>query len=293
MARTIAQIKDIIKTKARTFTSLDALLFEDDAGAITGSAFIDTVDTVATAQNTFEVLADQTKVDIKAIADAAPTGNAKWIQSQILKFQFGDIIEIGDDYVPFYPVLDQTKKIVTRCAVFSDKVTGLVEIKVAKSEDPPEPLSAAELVALEDYYYGTSDTQGIGFAGVKAEFTNQDPDRLYVEGKIIYLGQFDPNTVKTNVIQAIEDFIAGFQNENFAGTIKMQRLEDAILAVEGVSRFKFATNGIRARDFNTPFSSSTVVSPDGFYNTISGYAISEDEAGETLTDKITTELESA
>ena len=291
MARTVSEIIGIIKAKARTFPSLDSLLFADDPGVIVPNNFVDSVETFATAQNTFEQLADLTAADIQAIADAAPTGNAKWIQAQILKFQYGDVIQISDDFVPFYPVVDPTKQIVTRCAVFSDANTDIVEIKVAKSEDPPEPLTDDELTALQDYYYGTGDTQGIGFAGVKAEFTNQDPDRIFVEGSVRYLGQFDAVTIKNNVIQAIEDFLAGFQNENFAGTIKMQRLEDAILAVEGVSRFEFANNGVRARDFNTPFGSSQIISPDGFYNTVSGYAISEDTVGETLQDKISTQLE--
>lgn len=291
MARTIAEIKQIIKEKARTFTSLDALLFEDDPGAIQGSRFIDIVDTVATVQNTFEQLADVTASDLTDIANSAPTGNSAWIQRQILNFQFGDVIEISDDFVPFYPVVDPSKRIVTRCSVLPDQASGIVEIKVAKNQDPPEPLTASELTSLEDYYYGTGDTQGIGFAGVKAEFTNQPPDRIFVEGVIRYFGQFDPSTVKANVIQAIEDFLVGFQNENFNGTIKMQRLEDAILAVPGVSRFEFATDGIKARDFNTPFASAAVISPDGFYNTIAGYAISEDETGETLDDKISTLLE--
>lgn len=291
MARSISQIIAVIKAKARTFASLNDLLFSDDLGAITGSAFIDTVETVAAAQATFEVLADVTKKQIQDIADTGQVGNAKWIRAQILKFQYGDTILIDDKFVPYYAVIDTTKQIVTRCAV--QAAGEAVEIKVAKNSSPPEPLSALELAALENYYYGTGDTQGIGFAGVKAEFTNQNPDRIYVEGVIKYLGQYDPTTVKTNVITAIDDFFATYQNENFAGTVKMSRLEDAILEVDGVSRFEFAVNGIRARDFNTVFGSATVVSTDGFYTPVSGYVISEDTAGKTLNDKLTTSLETA
>ncbi len=155
MARTITEIIGVIKTKARTFPSLNSLLFADDPGAIVPNNFIDSVETFATAQNTFEQLADVTKTEIQEIADAAPTGNPKWIQTQILKFQFGDVVQLGANFVPFYPVIDTTKQIVTRCAVFSDPNETTVEIKVAKSENPPEPLTAAELTALEDYYYGT------------------------------------------------------------------------------------------------------------------------------------------
>ncbi len=289
--RTLEEIIQVIKTKARTFPSLDVFLFKDDPGALTGSAWISAVETVAEAQQVFEVVAETEKAAIQAVADSAPSGNAAWIRARILEFQFGDVVTIDPNtFVVSYPVVDTTKQIVSRCAV-TPTAGNIVQIKVAKGDNPPEPLTPTELEALQDYYFGTGDTQGIGFAGVNAVFVNQDPDRIYVEGVIRYLGQFTAATVKANVIAAIEAFFDSFQDENFNGVIKMQKLEDAILAVEGVSRFEFATNGIRARDFNTAFGSATVISPDGFYEAVAGYVIGEDTVGETLDDRITTALE--
>ena len=292
MARSLQEIRDIIKTKARTFPSMDNLLFSDDVGAIQGSQFISATESVVAGQQLFELTADTVKASLDAAAAAAPSGNAAWIQARILEFQFGDQIEVDDNFNTFYPVPDVSKQIITRTSVFVDPVTSNIQIKVAKESAPPVPLTGVELDALEDYYFGTGDTQGVGFAGVSTTFLSQDPDRIFVEGQIVYLGQFDPAVVKTNVIAAIEAFIASFQDQNFDGTIKMQKLTEAILAVDGVSRFDYAAaDPIRVRPFNVVFAGATSIPTDSFYNTVAGYLISEDTAGETLADKLTTLLE--
>jgi len=296
MARTVDEIRQIIKTKARTFSSLDTLLFTDDLGAIQGSQFIGLTESVVEGQQAFELVSDALKTEFAAITAAAPSGNRKWIQAQILAFQFGDIIQIGDDFVPFYPVPDVSKQIVTRCSVDVDSVTSVVQIKVAKNSSPPEPLSAAELDALEDYYFGSADgtSQGVGFTGIKSAFINQDPDRIYIAGTIVHLGQIEPATIKANVLAAIENFISTFQNENFNGTIFMQDLTAAILEVDGVTRFDYdATDPIRVRAFNVAFGSATPIDTDSFYKTVAGYLISEDDAGNTLDDTILTQVEDA
>lgn len=290
VARSIDTIRSIIKAKARTFPSLNSLLFSDDAGAIQGSQFISLTETVVQGQQSVEKVAEAVQSQLNGLVALAASGNPAWIQSKILAFQFGDALTIDDNFVVAYATIDSTKQIVTRCSVFVAS-GNVINIKVAKNSSPPEPLSSVELDALKDYYFGTGDTQGVGFAGSPAVFVNQDPDRLYVEGVIRYLGQFDPAVVKTNVIAAIEAFISTFQDVNFDGTIKMSRLEDAILAVDGVSRFEFATDGIRARPFNIAFAGATIIGTEGFYTTEAGYVISEDTAGETLADKITTSLE--
>ena len=294
MARSIEEIRAIIKAKARTFTSLDDLLFADDLGAISGSNFIDATESVVEGIQAFELVADAIKTELNNLAAAAPSGNQAWIQAQILKFQFGDKVQIDPEtFVVSYPVLDVSKQIITRCSVTVDPGTSVVQIKVAKSE-PPEPLTTTELDALEDYYFGDplGEDEGVGFAGVQTQFVNLQPDRLFVEGVVRYDGEFDPIVIKANVITAIENFIASFTNTNFNGTVKMQELTAAILAVAGVSRFEYAVDGIKARPQSVVFAAATVINQNGFYDTDSGYLISEDEPGETLVDKISTQLES-
>lgn len=288
MARSLTAIKSSIKTKARTFSSLDGLLFSNDAGAIQGSIFISLIETFATAHLLTEQIADVIKQDIEAIAEAAPSGNAAWLRRQVLAFQNGDIIQIDPEtFVPAYATVDETKQIISRCSVVFNTITGQVDVKVAKNE-PPEALTAAELANLIDYYYGSGSQQGIGFAGVVAEITSDDPDRIFIEGEIIHYGGYSAADVKANVISAINAFLADFSEVNFDGTLKMQELEAAILAVDGVSRFEFAAvNPIRVRDAATAFGSATPIDEDGKYQTVAGYIIEEDTASQTFDDKIT------
>lgn len=289
MARSVEEIKAAIKADIRTYSSLDGFLFPEDGGSKV-SAFNIIIFVVSAAMFVFEVLVDKLKIDIQAVADTAPSGNNGWLRQKVLEFQFGDAITINttdadaDDYfVPKYAVEDLTKRIVTRCAV-TDGVNNTVNIKVAKGTSTLSPLSAGELTALSDYYYGTSSTQGIGFAGVTANFISLDADRIRIEANIYYLGQYVEATVKANVITAIDNFLDTFANNNFGGTVFMIRLVDAIQVVEGVSRVELVD--IKARPNATPLGSAATVNIQGVYVTSAGYIISEDTASNELDDTI-------
>lgn len=288
MARTLDAITTDIKTAVRTYTSLNNFKFPEDGGSKV-SVFNVIIFIVAASIYTFEVILDSLKADIQAIADSAPSGNASWLRNQILKFQYGDTVTLVN-FVPTYSTVNTANKIITQCSV-KDNGSGIVAIKVAKGSSPPfSPLSASEIIALKDYYYGTSETQGIGFAGVRATFITLDPDRLYVNANIYYLGQYVASTVKTNVIAAINSFLSSFQNENFDGRILMIKLVDAIQQVPGVTRV--VINSVQARTAAQAFGSGVTVDIQGVYDTVAGHIISEDTSGQTLNDSITMNVES-
>jgi hypothetical protein len=222
------------------------------------------------------------KSDIQAIADAAPSGNKQWLRSQILKFQYGDVILIGTDFVPYYPVIDTSKQIIAQASVV--ETGSSVTIKVAKGS-PLEPLSATELSALIDYYYGTDTSQGIGFSGVAPNIISNEPDRIRVEATVYFYGQYTESVVSANVILAINNFLATFQNVAFDGTVFMIRMVDAIQAVAGVSRVHL--DEIKVRIASVPLGGATILDVQGFYNTVAGYIISEDTASNTLADTLT------
>lgn len=291
MARSVEEIQTAIKADIRTYSSLDDFDFPEDGGSQT-SVFNIIIFVVSAAMFTFEVIVDNLRSVIQGIADTAPSGNESWLRRQILNFQYTDTVSINttdntlDNYfVPEYATVTPANRIVTQCTV-SDGTAGSVIIKVAKGTvGSLSPLTTPELTALSNYYYGTSSTEGIGFAGVRATFTTLESDRMYVEGDIYYYGQYVAATVKTNVIAAIDAFFESFTDENFGGNVYIIRLVDAIQAVEGVSRVTL--DSIKARPEATPFASATVVNIQGVYSTISGHIISEDETGETLDDKLT------
>lgn len=283
MARTLTVIQNEIKTAVRTYPSLDLFLFPEDGGSRV-SVFNVITYIVAASVFTFETMLDITKSEIQTIADSAPSGNAKWVQRQILNFQYSDVITFTD-FVPGYAVEDDELKIITRCSV-KQLASGFLAIKVAKGVAPSlSPLSAPELAALKDYYFGTSTTQGIGFAGVRTTFVNLEADRMRVEGTVYYLGQYVKDDVKADVITAIDDFFATFADTAFDGTVFMIKLVDAIQAVPGVSRV--VLSDIKARQESTVIASATTIDLQGYYTTVAGYIISEDTAGNTLDDTLT------
>ena len=283
MARTLEQIKEEIKVDIRTYSSLDNFLFPEEGGSQV-SIFNIIIYVVSAAMYTLEVMIDVLRDDIQAIADSAPSGNAKWLQRQILNFQSGDVVTITD-FVPGYDSIDESARIISQCSI-KQLTSGVVAIKVAKGTAPSlSPLSAGELSALKDYYFGTSTTEGIGFAGVRATFINLDSDRMRVEAEVFYFGQYVVATVKTNVIAAIDDFFATFSDDAFDGTVFMSKLRDAIEAVDGVSRVELID--IKARENTVALGSATTIDNQGFYTTVAGHLISEDTAGNTLNDTIT------
>jgi hypothetical protein len=287
MARTLTVIQTAIKSQIRTYPSLDDFKFPEDGGSSV-SIFNVFVFVVAAAIYTFETMMDIVQSDIQAIADSAPSGNAKWVQRQILNFQYGDIITLTD-FVPSYPTLTPANQIITKCSVRTISNGGM-QIKVAKGVSPSlAPLSAPELTALLNYWNGTSTQEGVGFAGVKTTFISLYPDRMMVNATVYFQGQYIEATVKAGVVAAIDDFFGSLQDESFDGSVFLIRLVDAIQAVDGVSRVKL--NNVTARPETTVFASSTILDVQGVYNTSAGYLISEDTVGYTLNDSITLEAE--
>lgn len=288
MARTLNTITTEIKTKIREFASLDDFKFVEDGGSAV-SVFNIFIDTTAAAIFLADVIYDSLQTDITAVADRAFSGNSQWLRNQLFLFQFGDTITLDSNFVPVYVVVDPSKRIITRAAV-TERAGGGINVKVAKGVAPAlTALTTPELDAVKDFYFGTTLQEGIGFAGVTANFISLASDKMKVSANIFYQGQFDSATVKTNVIAAIDEFFATFANVAFDGTVFIIRLTDAIQLVEGVSRVVYTD--IKARDDATAFASAQTIDFQGIYNTSSGYIVAEDTAGQTLNDQITMILE--
>jgi hypothetical protein len=282
MARSFNTIKTEIQTAVRTYPSLDDFKFPSEGGSSVG-VFNLLITIMASSILVFEVILDLFKDEVEGLALSAVSCNAKWLQGQILGFQYGDTIIIGDDYVPYYAVPDDTKKIVTRCAI----VEGTwVTIKVAKGAvGSLAALTTTELNALKDYYFGTSFSQGIGIAGITPAFVSLAPDRMKITANVYYTPQSNPATVKTAVIAAIDGFFAEYQDIYFDGTIFMISVTDAVQAVSGVTQIVYTA--IEGRDSATAVGSGTSVDVQGSYAPVAGYVISEDTASHTLSDTLT------
>jgi hypothetical protein len=236
---------------------------------------------VATAIAILEQLMDQNKIEVETLVSQAAPGTPQWLQAQVFKFQYSSTVPQVIQLInlaPQYPTVDPSLRIVTRCSVTTD-LANIVTIKTAKNE-PPEALVSLELDALASYI------RQMGVAGIQYNVVSLAADRLYVGAQVYYTGLFS-SVIKTNVILAIDNYLAGIP---FNGQIKVSELEEAILDVDGVN--DVILQNVVARAESTAFGSGTALVNGNtlssrLWPTLAGYAISEDTAGQTLADSLT------
>lgn len=277
MARPIAQIQQQILDNVAADEALSTQLTSPSKRAIYRLwSFI-----IATAIGVFEQILDLWRAVIENLVAKAAPGSNLWVQDQVFKFQYDaanpQIIQLIN-LAPAYPVVDASLRIVTRCSVTTD-VNNAVTIKVAKSA-VPEPLDADQKAALASYI------QTIGVAGIEYKVVSLYADRVLVEADVYYNGLFS-SVIKANVILAINNYLASIP---FNGRVKVDDLRQAVRGVSGVNDVVFKNVSARANSmvFGTGtalIAGQTLVSR--YWPTLSGYAISEDTAGQTLADKLT------
>jgi hypothetical protein len=277
MARSTTVIKQSIIDAKNAETALNDLTSNSQSAIWNVWAFI-----TAQSINYFEQLMDLLKTEVEEIAASAVVGTSPWLKDRSLKFQFGDVVQVNSDFSVGYPTTDTTKQIVTQASV---KQTGnrLVLIKVAKGTTPSlTALSAVELAAFTSYI------DKIKFAGTQTNVISQEADKLKVAADVYYDGQYVQSTVKTNVINAINDYLAALP---FDGTVSLNKLIDAIQNVEGVN--DVVLNTVVARPDTVALSSNLVTNMvtgsdwlSRNYETSAGYIVGETTASNTLNDTI-------
>jgi hypothetical protein len=235
---------------------------------------------VATAIAVFEQLLDIFKKQLEDTASKAIPGNAAWIQSKVFEFQYDattpQIVQLIS-LVPQYPVIDPTKRIITRCSVKTD-LSNNVRIKVAKALSPIA-LTVAEVNALQGYI------NTIGTAGIYYVVSSTDADQMYVNADIYFAGQYS-SVIAVNVRNAIDAYLAAIP---FDGVVKISDLEKAIKAVDGVNDVIF--KNIRARKGSDLFAAGSDLVLNNqeisrLWNTAAGYVVSEQTTGQTLVDSL-------
>ena len=239
---------------------------------------------VAGAIAIFEQLQDLFTQNIETIVSKSAAASQLWIQAKMFEFQYDannpQIVQLINT-VPQYPVVDETKRIITACAVPSSTVAGEVSIKVAKS-NPFEALSTLELNAAQSYI----DT--IGDAGISYTVISLSADKIYIDADIYYKGMYSA-VISANVITAINTFLLNLSKTNFDGSLKMSDLEQTIRNVTGVN--DVVLKNVRGRADATPFSGgqyliqNTAVTQRQ-WNTVAGYIVEETDTGHTFTDSL-------
>ena len=236
---------------------------------------------VAVAINLLEQLMDIFQSEVESTVALAAPQTPQWLQDRVFKFQYSatnpQVIQLIN-FVPTYPVVDASLRIVTRCSVRTT-IANQVLIKVAKSE-PPVALAVGEVSALQSY------VTTLGVAGVNYVVSSAASDKLYIQAQIFYQGQYN-SVITANVIAAIDAYLGSIP---FDGTLRLSDLEIAIKSVTGVNDCVF--QNVSARGDSTPFGTGTSLVVSNavvlrLWNTQAGYIVGETTSGSTLADTLT------
>lgn len=277
MARTITEIENQMLAEKANQSSLSGLTSSSQTAIWRLFIYI-----VAVAISVFEQILDVFKADIEATIKDNYVGTLRWIKTQCLKFQYDattpQLLEVSDEGKLYYPVVDETKRIITRVSASTDANKN-VNIKVAKGSTPTQ-LSAPEELALNAYLLEMMP------AGVTYTVINQVSDKLTIIGYIYYNGQY-ASVIQQYVEDAINNYLA---NIDFDGAIKIIDLEMAIRNTTGVKDVKLRDVWVRA---NATAIGSAEKMIDNYRLSIisksfsAGYAVEENTAGYTWADTIT------
>ncbi len=174
---------------------------------------------------TFENLLDVFKVDLAKDFQNRINGTPSYYANALLKFQYGDELEMNDEGTQFfYKNVNATKRIITRVAYTEVEEAGFHDkalvLKVAKgSAGAYERLSEDEIVAARKYL------NEISFAGTHTKLVSRKGDILVPRLTVYYDGSVSKKDMQKAVQSSLEKFVAdlGFDN-----VIYMQRVIDAI-----------------------------------------------------------------
>lgn len=260
MARTITEIHNELMAKVAADAVLTTVLTSTSATAIY-RLFLYIVAFAAWAE---ETVFDLLKVEINETIAAMKPHSLRWYAEMAKKFQYGfDLVDEADYYdnTGIDDDVIAASKIVSYAAVVEQ--TRGIRIKVAKTiGEDLGPLAVPELAAFTQYVKEIKD------AGVKALITTAEADNLRLDLKIVYdplvldgtgarLDGANNEPIKT----AIK---AHLKNLPFNGVFSVQKLVDAIQAVDGVNDLQMQS--VQSKYGLLPFTSIAITRvPDAGY----------------------------
>lgn len=285
MARSVAEIQAQIIAQKDLQASLAGLSSPSQTAIWRLWTYI-----VAVAIAIFEQVLDVFKTDIEALVSSNPPQTEKYLKNKAINyFQYDAVtpqVLVSDEttnFVPTYPVVDVTKRIITRCSI-TTLASKIVEIKVAKSE-PPSALAVAEKAAADSFF-----NEFLG-PGVSYRLISDDADKIFVEGIVNFNGAYK-TVIEANVKAALNTLYQDIASqEKFNGKLLVSDIEATIKGVPGVTDFK--PTKVYGRADSTVFASATKIFDLSLginlqsYEMSAGYGVEETTAGYTLTDSLT------
>lgn len=270
MARTVSEIEQYIISQKEIQPELAGLTSSSRTSLWGRMVYI-----MALAIYSLEKLLDIFKIEVDETISKLKPHSLRWYAEKSKLFQYGYDLLPETDYYDNSNLTDdqvQNSRIISYAAVI--ELTRGLRIKVAKTAGTDlGPLDSQELDSFIAYMKEVKD------AGVKLNITSTNADSLLLDIKIIFdplvinsLGQRIDGTSLTPVPDAIRKHL---RNLPFNGVFSVQKMVDAIQAVEGVVDLN--VNQVQSKYGALPFTSVNIsVVPDSGYLRI-------DDADLTLT----------
>lgn len=283
MARTIQSIQNQIIASKNSYAELNGLDSPSQVSIWRLWTYIQAV-----SISFLEQILDLFKVEIEAKLVNHVAGAKNWIKNNILLFQYSStdpqIVEISDEYIISYPVVNTNLQIIKQVAI-EVLDNNVIQIKVAKNS-PPEKIDNFEKSALIAFL------SEIMPAGIQTMLYSENPDKIYIEGNIYYNGMYSA-IIQANVELAINNYL---ENLPFGGKFVVQELEAAILAVAGINDINISR--IQARRDNQIFSyaeNNPIYVLEGTindvnvrnYSSYAGYLVTETTTDYTINNSLT------
>lgn len=181
---------------------------------------------------TFENILDVFKVDVVKDLQNRVNGTPAYYANALLKFQYGDTLQVSEDGTRFsYSTIDENKRVITKVAYhefqepdFNDKK---LILKVATgSSGNHEQLSDAQLSAARAY------VNQIAFAGTAISVVSRQGDILVPRVTVYYDGAVEPSEMYSTIAQSLYQYIASIE---FDSVVYVQKIIDAIQKTEHVT----------------------------------------------------------
>lgn len=284
MARSIEEIYDQMITEKETKATLSGLLpvgsgntYQDLLNDITSLSKVGNwrlwIYIHAFGTFVLETLFDQFKADVEILKSQSIYGTEDWWIDRMFDFQFGDplvIIDVDGVSTLGYDPVNTANQIIKAAAISS--AAGVSTIKVAKEV-------TGELVALDtgEITAVLSYKDKIQPAGVKVSVISLNSDLIKTFADIYFNAVYDQAEIMTNVEAAINDY---YKNIEFGGIVNVNKLIDAVQAVEGI-------NDMQITDLQAKAAGGTYQVIDREYLTSAGYIKTDPAFGLDLATTLT------
>jgi hypothetical protein len=189
---------------------------------------------VARCVNLFEQAQDIYLANNEILVNRGVYATVSWIQYEVTQFQYSattaQAVQVNPDFSITYPTINTSLQIVSNCSV-TTAISGLVSIKVATG-NPPAQLSSLQVTALDSYLDNVLPPD------LNYQIINATADLFMLGATIYYNGQYSA-VIQTNVIAALNAYIASFTGANFNGEVKLDDIRTVVKNVQGVTDIVF------------------------------------------------------